>query len=93
MIPRSITAADCDTCLRDPRFLTPREREAYYAHREEHFRVDRRRAQYRAAKARQAARKTPERLAGYLHEVGCSGGHRRRRGGCTPIPVYREDVA
>jgi hypothetical protein len=85
--PRKMT-----TCRRTS-YSSDAERALIALHRMEHKRLDRRRAQWRAYGARKRA---PERddLAGYLHELGCSGKHRgvRHNGSvsCTPIPVYRE---
>lgn len=77
--PRLVTSRDCLRCR-------ARTTDAV-EHRYHHRRADRRREQYRAAKARRS------RLAGSygsLHDLSCKGpGHCS----CVPIPVYREEAA
>ena len=81
--PRDITQAECDICMSDPRRLSRMERDAWDAHYQWHYRGDRRRAQYRASKAK---RRTLADAYGALHSLGCE---MPRRCTCTPIPVYR----
>ena len=92
MTRRAITSDACILCRRKVPGASFEERQQLAAHRMEHQRADHNRARWRAAKRRKA---TPpdQRAVGYLHNLGCNGGHYTRYGDCKPIAVYRVRVA
>lgn len=95
LLPRGLTVDQCLTCRRVPDNLaTTAEWVAYNEHRTFHYRVDRRRAQYRASKKRALLREwqaiRDQNRVGSLHSLSCDGQHVKPRKGCTPIAVYAD---
>ena len=83
--PRSMTSKYCLQCRVIPQ--TPEQVENRAKHRMDHRRLDKRRAQYRAAKQR---KRVADGRIGALHDLGCTASRCR----CRPIPVYsKKDVA
>lgn len=93
-----MTAYCCPTCGHSlqGQLATFEVRQRIALHRQAHERVERRRAQWResARRKRAALRADSEgrRVAGYLHELGCRGGHVKGRAKCVPIPCYDRPV-
>jgi len=84
----------CPTCGHslDGQVATFEVRQRIAVHRQQHERTERRRAQWRESKRRKYAALRAEaegrRVVGYLHNLGCRGGHVKGRGKCVPIPCY-----
>lgn len=84
---RAITSQYCVLCRRTS-YGSDAERIEVAEHRLAHQREDKRRRSWRESKRRRAARPTSA-IDGYLHNVGCRGGHYLQSGECTPIAAYR----